>query len=179
MAITAVIKDDFDLLIAGAAEKWRVPFAWIKAICGAESEYNPLAFRAEPQINDGSYGLMQILLQTARGLGYIGTAAGLLDPATNIDLASKLLAQLRHSWGTDFRRVYSAYNSGGPDNYLTNPVVRAHVERAVSYLEAVEAGITYVYPVEPRPAPGGAGAADVGALVYIAILAAIVFSWKG
>lgn len=174
-----VIKDTFDSLFAQAAEGWNVPFAWLKAIAGAESEYNPNAYRAEPKINDGSYGLMQILYGTAWKLGYRGFAAGLFDPFTNIDVSAKLLAELRGQYGTDFRRIYSAYNSGGPDNYLTNPTVAAHVERAVLYLAAVEKAITYVFPDDAGPALDEAGAMDTSSLVLLAILAAIVFIWKG
>ena len=36
--------------------------------------------------------MMQIKLETARGLGYTGTAEGLLDPETNLAYAVKYLA---------------------------------------------------------------------------------------
>src|SRR5690242_13078472 len=40
-------------------------------------------------ISKGNYGLMQIRLGTARGMGYTGSAAGLLDADTNMTYAVK------------------------------------------------------------------------------------------
>ena len=54
-----------------------------------ESGYNPAAR------NGPYYGLMQILPQTARGMGYRGTPAGLLDPDTNLEFGAKYL---RGAW---------------------------------------------------------------------------------
>jgi len=166
-----MISDEYDLIIADQAEASGVPFAWIKAIIGAESDFNPDAYRPEPQINDGSYGLMQLLYKTARGLGYTGQSSGLYDPLINITLGAKLLAQLRRAYGDNFSRVYSAYNSGKPDLYLTSNAVAAHVNRAKSYLEQVEASITYVYPDDGGSAPEGGGAGlDMFAIVAIGAL---------
>jgi soluble lytic murein transglycosylase-like protein len=133
------LKNDFDDLIWQASQDWDVPFVWIKAVIGTESDFNPNAYRAEPKINDASRGLMQLLYRTAKGLGYTGDPDGLYDPFTNIQLGAKFLADLRDTSGDDFKAVYSAYNSGNPRNYLTNPDVAAHVNRAQSYLDAVNA----------------------------------------
>jgi soluble lytic murein transglycosylase-like protein len=78
---------------------------------------------------------MQLLTRTAKGLGYTGPAEGLYDPEVNIDLGAKLLGQLRSSYGDDFRRVYSAYNSGKPDLWQTSTQVAANVGRALTALE--------------------------------------------
>lgn len=90
------------------------------------------AIRQEPQIGDASRGLTQILLRTARGLGYTGTAAGLFDPGTNIDLGFKYLASMFRSTGS-WPAALSAYNGGlrptlGFGAILTAPrqVVIAH-----------------------------------------------------
>ena len=95
----------------------------------------PTAYRVEPQINDASYGLMQLLERTARGLGFIGDVSELYIPKINIDLGTKLLADLRKRYGDDFRRIYSAYNSGRPDLYLTSAQVAKNVSRAIASLE--------------------------------------------
>lgn len=124
--------------IVGSATLYNVPASWVRAVIMTESSGDPNAYRAEPQINDGSYGLMQLLLRTARGLGYAGTTAGLYDPATNIDLGTKLLRDLRRSYGTNFERVYSAYNSGNPDRYRTSTQVAANVARAVTWLRRLD-----------------------------------------
>lgn len=100
----------FDPLFQAASDRYGVPFDWIKAIAITESSLNPKAYRAEPQINDASRGLMQVLMRTAVGLGYKGTPDGLYDPATSIDLGTKLIAENMQRFGPDFAAVYSAYN---------------------------------------------------------------------
>jgi len=124
----------FDTEIATASRTWNVPESWIRAVIETESGWNAQAYREEPKINDASYGLMQLLYSTALGLGFTGTSTGLYDPATNIDLGTKLLGQLRKAYGDDFRRVYSAYNSGNPDLWARSKEVAAHVARAVDNL---------------------------------------------
>jgi hypothetical protein len=75
--------------IRSAANKYNVDEQLILATIMAESEGNQFAFRAEPRINDASYGLGQILFSTARGLGFAGTTQDLYDPEINIDLIAK------------------------------------------------------------------------------------------
>ena len=127
----------FQSLIESSAARYGVPAPWISAVIMTESSGNPMAYRAEPQIGDASYGLMQLLMSTARGLGYTGDANGLYDAATNIDLGTRLLSDLRRRYGTDFDRIYSAYNSGSPSKYLTSSQVAANVARARDWLQQV------------------------------------------
>jgi soluble lytic murein transglycosylase-like protein len=122
----------FDVEIQTAASRWNVPVSWIQAVIQTESSWNPNAYNASDP--SGAYGLMQILFQTAQSLGYTGTAQGLFDPATNINLGTELLGQLRVRYGDDFRRVYSAYDSGSPDLWVTSEQVAANVARALSAL---------------------------------------------
>jgi len=137
------VTDVYDDLILQASVTYNVPFHWIKAIIGAESNFNPNAYRTEPKINDASYGLMQILYSTAVSLGYTGPPEGLFDPMTNIGLGTKYLAQLiKHYGSSSFERIYSAYNSGSPDKYLTNSEVAQHVRNAVAWLEKVSSVVT-------------------------------------
>lgn len=150
--------EQFQVSISDAAIRYSVPESWIKAVIMTESSGDPRAYRAEPQINDASYGLMQLLLKTARGLGYVGAADGLYDPAVNIDLGTKLLAQWRRTQGDDFQAVYSAYNSGKPDRYLSSPQVLANVNRAVDWLRKF---------IEQEPFVVGSGAAGLLAAVLI------------
>jgi len=66
-----------------------VPESLVHRVVQRESGYNPAA-RAGPY-----YGLMQILPQTARTMGYQGTPAGLLDAETNLKYGVKYL---RGAW---------------------------------------------------------------------------------
>lgn len=55
-------------LINQYADKYNVDPALVAAIVEQESTWNPNAYRYEPLINDASYGLMQTLYGTAKGM---------------------------------------------------------------------------------------------------------------
>jgi len=93
-------------LIAKHAKEHGLPFALVDAVVRVESRYNPRAY------NGGAYGLMQIKHQTARGLGYGGSAAGLYDPDTNLRYAVKYLAQAYQMSGGDTCTTVMRYQSG-------------------------------------------------------------------
>lgn len=108
-------ENDFDAIVNEAGNAWSVKPALIKGIIAAESEFNPRAYRDEPAIHDGSYGLMQLLYSTANRLGYTGSTVGLFDPTLNIRLGTRFLADLirtadRAGFGVD--SAISAYNAG-------------------------------------------------------------------
>jgi soluble lytic murein transglycosylase-like protein len=66
-------------LIVFSGQVDAAPKSLVAAIIHVESKGNPnVVGRA------GEIGLMQIKLQTARGLGYRGTRQGLFHPATNV-----------------------------------------------------------------------------------------------
>jgi soluble lytic murein transglycosylase-like protein len=71
-----------------------------------ESRYNPRA------VSKGNYGMMQIRLGTARAMGYRGSAAGLLDPNTNMTYAVKYLAGAYRAAGGNHDRAVANYASG-------------------------------------------------------------------
>ena len=93
-----------------------VPAAVIKAVIATESNFDKRAYLAEVN-DDGSVGLMQIRLSTARGLGYGGTSENLFVPAINVYYGTaylnQLAAQVQHPEGKeDWAAVISAYNGG-------------------------------------------------------------------
>jgi len=93
-------------IVARHAAANGVPFALADAVVRIESRYNPRAAHA------GNYGLMQIRHQTARGMGYSGSAAGLLDAETNARYAMKYLAEAYRLAGGDTCRTVMKYQSG-------------------------------------------------------------------
>ena len=108
-------ENDYDLIVAEAGNAWDVETSLIKALIGAESEFNPNAYRAEPQIADASYGLMQLLYGTARTMGFTGAALALYDPVTNVRLGTRFISdKIRtasaRGYGVD--SAISAYNAG-------------------------------------------------------------------
>jgi len=149
----------FDPIINKYAAQFGVPALWIQAVIRTESNFNPAAYREEPQISDASYGLMQVLFTTAQGLGYDGPKEGLFDPDTNIFLGTKLLADLQRRFGPDVRRVYSAYNSGSPDRYKTSGQVALNVNRFVANLESVTREFAGAAPAAIALGPAAAAVA--------------------
>ncbi len=94
-------------LIATHASANGIPVALASAVVRHESNFNPrVTGRA------GEIGLMQIKLQTARGMGYTGTRKGLYDPATNIKWGMKYLGQARRLAGGSECGMLSKYNGG-------------------------------------------------------------------
>ncbi len=104
--------DRFYTLITESATRHLIAQSYLQAIIHQESGGNPLAVRQEPRIHDASYGLMQLLGRTARGLGFTGPLEGLLKPATNIALGARYFAGLfkRHQ---ETGAALAHYN-GGP-----------------------------------------------------------------
>ncbi len=76
-------------LIRKWAATYEIPESLLHRQIQRESGYNPAAR------NGPYYGLMQILPQTARTMGYRGTPEGLLDPDTNLEFGAKYL---RGAW---------------------------------------------------------------------------------
>src|SRR5690554_3568043 len=74
-----------NLLIQYYADYYDVPADLVHRVVIRESTYNPRA-------RNGPYwGLMQILPETARTMGFTGTPEDLLDPETNLIYAVKYL----------------------------------------------------------------------------------------
>jgi soluble lytic murein transglycosylase-like protein len=83
-----------------AAAQAGVPASLVARIIKRESGGNPRAVHA------GNYGLMQIKL------GYAGSAAGLLDPQTNMIYAVRYLAGAYRAAGGDENRAVALYARG-------------------------------------------------------------------
>jgi soluble lytic murein transglycosylase-like protein len=97
---------DYQAMVASHAAANGVPVELVHRVIMRESRYNPRA------VHSGNYGMMQIKLQTARGLGYTGTAQGLLDPETNLTYAVKYLAGAYRVANGNANRAVSYYARG-------------------------------------------------------------------
>ena len=69
-------------------------------------------YRANAMGRGGASGLMQIKLATARAMGYSGSAAGLLDPDTNLTYGVKYLAGAYRVARGNHGRTVGYYASG-------------------------------------------------------------------
>jgi soluble lytic murein transglycosylase-like protein len=94
-------------LIAQHAKSNGVPADLVHRVIKRESRYNPRAVG-----RGGAMGLMQIKHATARGVGYTGSAAGLLDAETNLTYAVRYLAGAYQAAGGNQSRAVALYASG-------------------------------------------------------------------
>ncbi|WP_139974970.1 MULTISPECIES: lytic transglycosylase domain-containing protein [Brucella/Ochrobactrum group] len=78
--------ENLDALITKYSVAYDVPERLVRRVVQRESRFNPAA-------RNGPYwGLMQISHPTARGMGYTGSAKGLLDAETNLKYAVRYLS---------------------------------------------------------------------------------------
>ncbi len=101
-----VIAGPHDALIAKHAAANGVPEQLVRRVIQIESRGNAVS-RCR-----GNYGLMQIRLGTARGVGYSGEAQGLLDADTNLTYAVRYLAGAYRAAGCDADRAVRYYQRG-------------------------------------------------------------------
>jgi soluble lytic murein transglycosylase-like protein len=97
---------NLDSLISKHAAANGIPESLVRRVIRRESRGRPNV------ISKGNYGIMQIKLATARGMGYRGTAAGLLDADTNMTYAVKYLANAYKVAGGNESRAVALYAGG-------------------------------------------------------------------
>jgi len=95
-----------DGLVAHYAAAYNVPEHLVHRVIVRESKYDSAAR------NGPYYGLMQISAATARGMGYGGEAAGLLDAETNLRYAVRYLAGAYMTAGGNEDRAVQFYARG-------------------------------------------------------------------
>jgi soluble lytic murein transglycosylase-like protein len=98
--------DNVSAMAASQAGTAGLPASLVERVIRRESGGNPRAVHA------GNYGLMQIRLGTARAMGYTGSAAGLLDPQTNMTYALRYLAGAYRAAGGNESRAIALYSRG-------------------------------------------------------------------
>lgn len=119
--------------------------ALVCAICEQESAWNPTAKRYEPAfykhyvspliysigISDEeatdrstSWGLMQLMGQVARELGFTEPISTLCDPATGLDWGCKFFAQKLLKAGGDAFAALQRWNGGANSSYAGQVIAR-------------------------------------------------------
>jgi soluble lytic murein transglycosylase-like protein len=103
----AFAKSPYDNIISKYARSYGVPVNLAHAVIQIESNYRP-----GTRGTAGEIGLMQVKLQTARGLGYRGSAKGLYNPDTNIRYGMAYLGGARKLGGKSVCGTILRYNAG-------------------------------------------------------------------
>ena len=96
-------QDEFREEIAGAARRWHVDPALVRAVIHAESAFNPEAISRA-----GAQGLMQLMPATAGDYGVTDA----FDVRQNIDAGTRHLADLLARYGGNTELAAAAYNAG-------------------------------------------------------------------
>jgi len=100
-------REQYRAIVEHEARDFGLPAALVDAIMAVESRYNPAVIGA-----DGEIGLMQVMLPTARMLGFAGTAEQLAMPATNIHYGAAYLAGAWRLSGGDLCTAAMKYRAG-------------------------------------------------------------------
>ncbi len=96
-----------------------IPFPLVDAVMEVESGYDPLA-----RGSTGEVGLMQVMPQTAVLLGFKGSAAELAEPAVNIALGTRYLAQAWRLARNDICTTVMKYRAGHGESRFSGLSVR-------------------------------------------------------
>ncbi len=126
--------ETLDPIIREMGQKYKVPPALIKAIIQVESNWDVNASRYEASKKDASWGLMQVLLKTAKDVLKKPnlTISELVQPRTNIEAGTAYLAYQLKRYGGNIYDAISAYNAGIA---RFNPVTRKYSNQ--SYVNKV------------------------------------------
>lgn len=95
-----------EALVLRHSERFRVPAGLVRRVAWRESKFDP------KQRNGPYWGLMQIRVDTARGLGFRGAPSELLDADTNMTYAVAYLANAYRVAGRNERRAEALYRKG-------------------------------------------------------------------
>lgn len=130
---------DLKQLAITAAQAHGLDPALVQAVCEQESNWVPWAIRYEPAFEARyvdplglapteafargfSWGLMQLMGQVARELGFTGHLASLCDPETGLEWGCKLLVNKLK--GVDLHTGLQHWNGGGNPNYADQVIAR-------------------------------------------------------
>lgn len=97
---------EIEALMARHAERYNVPVTLVRRVAWRESKFDP------SQRNGPYWGLMQIRVDTARGLGFRGKPTDLLDADTNMTYAVAYLANAYRVSGHNEKRAVALYAGG-------------------------------------------------------------------
>lgn len=128
-------KTKFDAYFKAAAKKYNVSESLLKAIAKAESNFNP-----NDVSSSGAMGVMQLMPETAKGLGVKDP----FDPEQNIMGGAKCISQKLKEFNGDVRLALAAYNAGSGAVRRNGGVpsyCKTYVSRVLSYKSAYETAV--------------------------------------
>lgn len=158
------VMNNWGELLASAAQRYKLPIAWVLALCCAESGGN-----AGAESPAGAIGLMQVMPMNAGG-------RDLRDAAQNVDAGCDLLARLQKNGGPwDLLQLCCQYNAGPAKNGgpkvdpsyefgmvvevgPSSPMPQGQLVRKSNYLRSIIAYNNWLLnPDDPVPTPDTPG----------------------
>lgn len=118
----------YNAIVSRYAAAYGVPTSLAHAVITVESNY-----RVDARGSAGEIGLMQIKPDTARMMGYTGSAKGLFNPETNIKYGVKYLAMAHKLGGGNTCGTILRYNAGHAAKRM-NPVSAAYCSKVKRHL---------------------------------------------
>ena len=135
------MNDELVQLAKQTATKYGLDPALVCAVCEQESSWNTWAARCEPRfkaryidplnlpdteawLRSISFGLMQLMGEGARELGYKGPLVQLCDPAIGLVLGCQWLAKKLASAGGDVAKALLLWNGGANLDYPNQVLAR-------------------------------------------------------
>ncbi len=133
----------YEDIIQSASKEYGIAPALIKAIIKVESNWDPKAKRYEAHLDDTSWGLMQILLGTAR---YVSnnpnlTAEQLVQPTVNILIGTKYLKDLNDKY-KNLDDTIASYNAGRPVMKFNKYINQEYVDKVKKWLKVYQFSTT-------------------------------------
>lgn len=133
-------RNDYRGIVERASLDFGLPAALIDAIMAVESRYNPAVVGM-----DGEVGLMQVMLPTARMLGFTGSVAELASPEVNVHYGVKYLAGAWRLAGGDICTTAMKYRAGHGEKRFSFLSVE-YCQRVRSHLSANSVAVTGSVP---------------------------------
>lgn len=146
---------NIDNIVKQASVKHGVEPALIKAIIKAESDFNPYTTRYEAHLKDTSWGLMQVLLNTAREITNNKnlTSKELQRPDINVDIGTTYIAKQLKRYNGNIKDTIAAYNAGTAKKRSSGEYTnQIYVSKVYSYYKRYKAvktikGVAMVVPI--------------------------------
>lgn len=132
VSASSMKKTKYDAYFKEASSKYDVSESLLKAIAKAESDFNPNCISSA-----GAMGVMQLMPETAKGLGVDDP----YDPEQNILGGAKCISQKLKEFNGDVKLALAAYNAGSGAVRRNGGIpsyCNTYVNRVLSYKEAFE-----------------------------------------
>ena len=142
-------RNEYRAIVERASLDFGLPAALLDAVMAVESRYNPAVVGM-----DGEVGLMQVMLPTARMLGFNGSAAELASPEVNVHYGAKYLAGAWRRAGGDICGTAMKYRAGHGETRFSYLSVE-YCQRVRHHLAANGVAVTGSVPQPTFGAPRG------------------------